>query len=146
MEKAQKELGKKNVTFTLNVEDTPGAKISAEYIKSQIENNLPGVEMKVKQMPFKQKTNLELAGDFEATYSGWVPDYPDPTAFLQIMTTGNPQNNTDWSNKEYDKLIKDANGKLLQNEDERNATLQKAEEILLNDAPVAPIYQKERRI
>lgn len=109
--KAQKELGKKNVTFTLNVEDTPGAKISAEYIKSQIENNLPGVEMKVKQMPFKQKTNLELAGDFEATYSGWVPDYPDPTAFLQIMTTGNPQNNTDWSNKEYDKLIKDANGK-----------------------------------
>lgn len=140
--KAQKELGKKNVTFTLNVEDTPGAKISAEYIKSQIENNLPGVEMKVKQMPFKQKTNLELAGDFEATYSGWVPDYPDPTAFLQTMTTGNSQNNTEWSNKEYDKLIKDANGKLLQNENERNATLQKAERILLNEAPVAPVYQK----
>lgn len=140
--KAQKELGKKNVSFTLNVEDTPSAKISAEYIKSQLEKNLPGVEMKVKQMPFKQKTNLELAGDFEATYSGWSPDYPDPTAFLQTMTTGNSQNNTDWGNKEYDKLIKDANGKLLQNKEERNTTLQQAEEILLKEAPVAPIYQK----
>ena len=44
------------------------------------------------------------------------------------MTTGNSQNNTEWSNKEYDKLIKDANGKLLQNENERNATLQKQKE------------------
>ncbi|WNF18734.1 peptide ABC transporter substrate-binding protein [Staphylococcus warneri] len=140
--KAKKELGKKKVTFTLNVQDTPVQKISAEYIKSQIEKNLPGVQMKVKQLPFKQKTNLELANNYEASYSGWVPDYPDPTAFLQTMTTGNSQNNTAWSNKEYDKLIKDANGKLLQNEDERNATLQKAERILLNEAPVAPVYQK----
>ena len=140
--KAQKDLGKKDFTFTLNVEDTPGAKISAEYIKSQIENNLPGVEMKVKQMPFKQKTNRELAGDFEATLSGWVPDYPDPMAFLEIMKTGNPQNNTDWGNKKYDQLIKDANGKLLQNPKKRNATLQEAEELLLDNAPIAPIYQK----
>ncbi|WP_432202419.1 peptide ABC transporter substrate-binding protein [Staphylococcus warneri] len=140
--KAKKELGKKKVMFTLNVQDTPVQKISAEYIKSQIEKNLPGVQMKVKQLPFKQKTNLELANNYEASYSGWVPDYPDPTAFLQTMTTGNSQNNTAWSNKEYDKLIKDANGKLLQNEDERNATLQKAERILLNEAPVAPVYQK----
>lgn len=140
--KAKKELGKKKVTFTLNVQDTPVQKISAEYIKYQIEKNLPGVQMKVKQLPFKQKTNLELANNYEASYSGWVPDYPDPTAFLQTMTTGNSQNNTAWSNKEYDKLIKDANGKLLQNEDERNATLQKAERILLNEAPVAPVYQK----
>ena len=140
--KAKKELGKKKVTFTLNVQDTPVQKISAEYIKSQIEKNLPGVQMKVKQLPFKQKTNLELANNYEASYAGWVPDYPDPTAFLQTMTTGNSQNNTEWSNKEYDKLIKDANGKLLQNENERNATLQKAERILLNEAPVAPVYQK----
>ncbi|ODB82041.1 peptide ABC transporter substrate-binding protein, partial [Staphylococcus sp. AOAB] len=58
--KAQKELGKKNVTFTLNVQDTPVQKISAEFIKSQLETNLPGVEVKVKQLPFKQKINLEF--------------------------------------------------------------------------------------
>ena len=37
----------------MNTQDTP-AKI-AEYIKSQIETNLPGVTLKIKQMPFKQK-------------------------------------------------------------------------------------------
>ncbi|MCI2954210.1 peptide ABC transporter substrate-binding protein [Staphylococcus caprae] len=140
--KAQKQLGKKKFEFTMNTEDTPAQKISAEYIKSQVEKNLPGVTLKIKQMPFKQKTTSELSGNFETSYSGWVPDYPDPTAFLQTMTKGNAQNNTDWSNKEYDQLLKDANGKLLRKTDERNAALQKAENILLNDAPVAPIYQK----
>lgn len=140
--KAKKELGKKNVTFTLNVQDTPVQKISAEFIKSQLETNLPGVEVKVKQLPFKQKINLELSNNYQASYAGWSPDYPDPMAFLEIMKTGNPQNNTDWGNKEYDQLIKDANGKLLQEPEKRNEALQQAEKILLENAPVTPIYQK----
>ena len=70
----------------MNTQDTPVSKIAAEYIKSQIESHLPGVTLKIKQMPFKQKTTLELANNYEASYSGWSPDYPDPTAFLQTMT------------------------------------------------------------
>ena len=31
----------------MNTEDTPDAKISAEYIKSQVEKNLPGVTLKL---------------------------------------------------------------------------------------------------
>ena len=38
----------------MNTKDTPG-ELFAEYIKSQIETNLPGVTLKIKQMPFKQK-------------------------------------------------------------------------------------------
>ena len=139
---AQKELGKNKFTFTMNTQDTPASKIAAEYIKSQIESHLPGVTLKIKQMPFKQKTTLELANNYEASYSGWSPDYPDPTAFLQTMTKDNAQNNTDWSNKEYDQLLKDANSKLLRKPGERNTSLQKAEYILLHEAPVAPVYQK----
>ena len=139
---AQKELGKNKFTFTMNTQDTPASKIAVEYIKSQIESHLPGVTLKIKQMPFKQKTTLELANNYEASYSGWSPDYPDPTAFLQTMTKNNAQNNTDWSNKEYDQLLKDANSKLLRKPGERNTSLQKAEYILLHEAPVAPVYQK----
>ena len=61
------------------------------------------------------------------------------------MTKDNAQNNTDWSNKEYDQLLKEAN-KLLRKPGERNTSLQKAEYILLHEAPVAPVYQKERHI
>lgn len=141
-DKAKKELGIKNLTFTMNTEDTAEKKISAEYIKAQVEKNLPGVTMKIKQLPFKQRVNQEHSETFEASLSGWGPDYPDPLTFLSIMTTGNASNNTGWGNKEYDKLIKDANGKLLQKPDERQAAMKKAEEIMLQEAPVAPIYQK----
>lgn len=141
-EKAKKDLGVKKITFTMNTEDTPDAKISAEYIKSQVESTLPGVTLKIKQLPFKQRLNQESTEAFEASLSGWGPDYPDPLTFLNIMTTGNSNNNTAWSSKEYDKLVKDANGKLLKKPEERNAAMKQAEELMLNDAPVAPIYQK----
>ncbi|MGX0571982.1 peptide ABC transporter substrate-binding protein [Staphylococcus hominis] len=141
-EKAKKELGKKEFAFTMNTQDTPASKIAAEYIKSQVESNLPGVTLKIKQMPFKQKTTLELANNYEATYSGWSPDYPDPTAFLETMTKGNAQNNTDWDNKEYNRLLKESNSSLLRETEKRNEALQRAESILLHDAPVAPVYQK----
>ncbi len=61
----------------MNTEDTPDAKISAEYIKSQVEKNLPGVTLKIKQLPFKQRVSLELSNNFEASLSGWSADYPD---------------------------------------------------------------------
>ena len=140
--KAKKALGKDKMTFTLNTEDTPSSKISAEYIKSDIEKNLPGVTVKIKQMPFKQRLNSELSMTYQMSLSGWGPDYPDPTSFLETMTKGNAQNNTDWSNQEFDAMLKEANGPLLTKEKQRINKLREAEELLLNEAPVAPIYQQ----
>ncbi|MCG3401607.1 peptide ABC transporter substrate-binding protein [Staphylococcus massiliensis] len=142
LEKAKKQLGTDKIVFSMNTEDLPSSKISAEFIKAQVEKNLPGVTLKVKQMPFKQRLTQEQNETYEASLSGWGPDYPDPLTFLNIMTTGNSNNNTGWSSKEYDQLVKDANGKLLTKPEERQAAMKKAEEIMLNDAPVAPIYQK----
>ena len=142
LEKAKKALGKKEFTFTINTEDTPDSKISVEFIKSQIETTLPGVNVKVKQLPFKQRLAAELSMNYSMSLSGWGPDYPDPLTFQETMRSGASQNNTGWSNKTYDKLLDEANGPLLLKEKERTAALQKAEEILLNDAPIAPIYQK----
>ncbi|OHS53857.1 peptide ABC transporter substrate-binding protein [Staphylococcus sp. HMSC69H07] len=141
-DKAKNELGKNQIAFSMNTEDTPDAKIAAEYIKSQVEKNLPGVTLKIKQLPFKQRVNLELTENFQASLGGWSADYPDPTAYLEIMTTGNAQNNTDWGNKKYDSLIKSAKGDLLQKTNERYQAMKQAEELLLDDASVAPIYQK----
>lgn len=141
-EKAKKALGQKEFTFTVNTEDTPGSKISAEFIKAQIEKNLPGVTIKIQQLPFKQRIAREQSENYDISISGWGPDYPDAMTFLNIMTTGNASNNTGWSNKEYDQKIKDANGPLLNDVKKRNQTLVDAEMILLNEAPIAPIYQK----
>ncbi|QLK86945.1 peptide ABC transporter substrate-binding protein [Staphylococcus sp. 17KM0847] len=141
-ETAKKELGEGTFTFRLNTEDTPSSKISAEFIKSQIEKNLPGVTIKIQQLPFKQRIAREQSENYDISLSGWGPDYPDALTFLNIMTTGNSSNNTGWSNKKYDNMLKEANGALLQKENERNEKLIEAETILLNEVPIAPIYQK----
>ena len=65
--------------------------------------------------------------NYSMSLSVWGPDYPDPMTFLDTMTTGNAQNNTNWSSKEYDNLLKKANSSLLQKPDERYAAMRQAE-------------------
>ena len=141
-QKAKKELKIEKFTFTMNTEDTPDAKISAEYIKSQVEKNLPGITLKIKQLPFKQRIALETKMNYEASLSGWGADYSDPTSYLGTMTKDNPQNNTGWNNTSFDNSYNEVNGKLLKYIDKRNETMKNMEELLVSDAPIAPIYQK----
>ncbi|MDS3992328.1 peptide ABC transporter substrate-binding protein [Staphylococcus capitis] len=141
-QKAKKELKIEKFTFTMNTEDTPDAKISAEYIKSQVEKNLPGITLKIKQLPFKQRIALETKMNYEASLSGWGADYSDPTSYLGTTTKDNPQNNTGWNNTSFDNSYNEVNGKLLKYIDKRNETMKNMEELLVSDAPIAPIYQK----
>lgn len=97
--------------------------------------------MKIKTMPGKQRISAMAQGKYEAAMAGWAPDYADPLTFLETMTSENPQNTSHWKNKEFDQLIKDANGTLLTRLEERDRALKDAEELLLNDAAIAPIYQ-----
>lgn len=77
-------------------------------------------------------------GDFWVARGGWTGDYNDPTTFLDIFRTGNPLNEGAWSNKEFDALL-DAAADPAQKA-ERNRILEKAERLLLEEAPVATFY------
>ena len=70
--------------------------------------------------------------------AGWVGDYVDPSTFLDMFTTENGNNETGWSNAEYDRLVH-----LASNTGDRAArydAYQKAEAILLDEMPIIPIY------
>ncbi|AQL56581.1 peptide ABC transporter substrate-binding protein [Abyssicoccus albus] len=140
-EKAKEELGKDEITIELLTFDQDSAKTDAEYFQSQLEQNLDGLSLKIKQQPFKQKIALEDKGQFDISFSGWGADYPDPLSFLQILTTGNNQNSSGWSNPEYDKAIESAKGDLATKPEERIKALQEAEALMLKDVPVMPLYQ-----
>jgi len=68
---------------------------------------------------------------------GWVADYPDPYSFLEAFRTGNGNNWTGWSNRDYDALLDRAN----QSADaaQRFELLRQAETLLLAEAPIAPV-------
>ena len=70
--------------------------------------------------------------------AGWIGDYVDPFSFLSTFTTGNGNNDAGYASPEYDRLIAAAHG--APTDAERLATFQQAEALLLEDAPVAPVY------
>lgn len=70
--------------------------------------------------------------------AGWLGDYLDPNTFLEIFLSDSGNNRTGWSNSEYDTLINRANSTLDTNV--RYDFFQQAEAILIDSAPIAPIY------
>ena len=69
---------------------------------------------------------------------GWIGDYNDPNTFLDLWVTDGGNNRTGWSNPEYDNLISLASKTFAK--EERFNHFQDAEEILLEELPVMPIY------
>ena len=76
--------------------------------------------------------------DYDVARSGWIGDFIDPTTFLDLMRSDDTNNETGWKNAEYDRLIQEA--KQMTDREARNKKLVEAEEIMLNEMPVIPIY------
>ena len=71
--------------------------------------------------------------------SGWQGDYPSIYNFLQpLYVTKAASNKGDYSNPEFDALITKAAG--AANADEATTAMQQAQEILLQDLPVIPLW------
>ena len=97
-----------------------------------VQTNLRNEEWKVYLTSRKQK-------QFQVVRSGWIGDYNDAYSFLSLFKSDVGEMNTAaYHNMEYDKLIHNA-------ENEADATkrrdyLQQAEQVLLNDMPIIPVY------
>lgn len=76
---------------------------------------------------------------FQVADASWVADYNDPTSFLDLQRSFyGPQNYGDYANPEYDRLMA-----LADNEPDvakRAAYMARAEHLMLEDAPIAPVY------
>lgn len=139
-DKAKKELDFDTVTIELLTYEGEFDKKLAEFIQAELKDNLDGLDLKIKQVPLKQKIDLESKNDFNMSFNGWVADFPDPLTFLEIYTSeGMYAQRSKYSNKEFDKLIEEA--KVSLNQEESFAKFAEAEKLLLKDLPFAPIYQ-----
>lgn len=50
--------------------------------------------------------NTRKNGDYQVARNGWLGDYNDPISFLDMWITGGGNNDAQWSNAEFDSLIK----------------------------------------
>jgi oligopeptide transport system substrate-binding protein len=99
-----------------------------------------GIHISIVQLEQKTLFQNQHERNYSLAYSGWLADYPDPQTFLGTMVTDGGNNWAGWSNKEFDKLIDQA-GNTADNT-QRLELFQKAEAILLSEAPLIPLYHK----
>ncbi|MDF2801286.1 MAG: Oligopeptide transport system substrate-binding protein [Anaerocolumna sp.] len=140
---AKSELGISEFKYTMIVEDTESAMNVAQFIQSEIQTTLPGITIEIQTMPKKNRVERMQQGDFELGLTRWGPDYADPMTYLDMWTTGSPNNYGFWSNAEYDSIIDSAKkGDLALDVTARWEALKKAETIVMDDAVIFPVYQK----
>jgi oligopeptide transport system substrate-binding protein len=97
-----------------------------------------GIEVELVNQDWKVYLNREMIGDFQISRAGWIGDYEDPNTFLDLMRPNRGNNKTGWENMEYDALVEKAN--TINNQAERYKLLYQAEEILIKNMPVIPLY------
>ncbi|SDZ25428.1 peptide ABC transporter substrate-binding protein [Bacillus sp. 166amftsu] len=139
---AKKELGTDKVELELLNFDNEDSKKIGEFLKGEIEKNLPGVTIKIKQQPFAQKNKLEDAQQYDVSLGIWGPDYPDPVSYLDMFVTGGTQNKTGYSNPKYDELILKAKTDTKDLQARWDNLLQVEKMLVKEDAVIAPVYQK----
>ncbi|GAA0086355.1 peptide ABC transporter substrate-binding protein [Clostridium sp. CTA-7] len=97
-----------------------------------------GVKAELTNQEWKVLLNTRQQGGYQIARHGWNGDYVDPMTFLDMWETGGGNNDTGFSNAEYDKLLADARKETDANR--RWEIMRKAEDILMDEAPIIPLY------
>ena len=110
----------------------------ATFLQEQWRQNLGIENIAVNSMQTKQVSANRQSGDYCMSLGGWSPDYNDAINFLDLWVTDGGNNDSFWSNEEYDNLIAQATAEA--DEEVRQQYLFDAEEILAAEMPVIPLY------
>lgn len=109
----------------------------AQAVQQQWEKQL-GIKVTLEQCEgiaiFDKWTHL----NYDIALGSWLADFKDPINFLEVFKTKDtPTNNTGWGDSVYESLLERS---FLETHGTRNDTLTEAERLLIEEAPVIPIY------
>lgn len=139
--KAFEELGITSLNLELLFEDSEESKKVAEYLQTDIQEDIEGLTITLKSQPKKARLQLQQDDEFQLALHRWGPDYPDPMTYLDLYLEGASGNYDRYSDPTYEEMINLAAGGTQTPEDRWN-TMKEAEKYLLKDGlgPV-PVYQ-----
>jgi oligopeptide transport system substrate-binding protein len=131
---------KRNITLFYN--DAPGHKEIAVAVQAMWKEL--GIDATVKAQEFAQY--LEFLGPppnnaVDMYRLGWIADYGDPMNFLELWTSKSGNNNSNFANPAYDRLIEQARNTA---DDQARYELYRQAEAMLTgpegELPISPIY------
>jgi len=137
--------GLEDLTYTYRQRDVE--KKVAEQIQAQLKENL-GLNIKVQGIEWKIMLEARQAHTYDMFYGSWGHDYPDPQNWLYALFDSRQidvGNDPAYSNKQFDTLVEQANVLADPKKiDERMNLYHQAEEIMLKEAPIVPLYHATR--
>lgn len=111
------------------------------YIQKQLEQI--GLKVKLETVPPQFQRELMSKGQAVFFRASWIADYPDAESYLSLFYSGNPAppNYTQFKNDRYDSLYQTA---LNTNADDaRIALYQEMDRLIIEEAPIIPLYYDE---
>jgi oligopeptide transport system substrate-binding protein len=130
----------KNVNLVFN--NAPGHKEIAIAVQAQWKELGLNVTLKQQDWPqFLQFLGPPPNPSVSVYRSGWIADFPDDINFLSVFECGSGNNSTNWCNKGYTSILKQATAQ--PDAAKRYDLYRQAEQMLTGvngDMPIAPIY------
>jgi oligopeptide transport system substrate-binding protein len=98
-----------------------------------------GINVEIQNQEWQVYLNSQNLMDYDVVRRGWIGDYVDPYNFLDLFITDGGNNRTGFSNARYDEIILREAPAALDRET-RYALYREAEELLMAEMPVIPLY------
>jgi oligopeptide transport system substrate-binding protein len=142
LQKGLEELGLKDASelpeMTLSINTDEAHLKIAQAIQDMWKKNL-GINVKIENQEWKVYIDKLHSGDYQIGRMGWLGDFNDPINFLELYKDKYGGNNdTFWENAEFKKLLDESSKEA--DPEKRLQLLKDAEEIFIDEMPVAPIY------
>lgn len=128
------------ITLTLLCTDSDDSKKIAQAIQNMIESNNNFIKIDIVSLPEKNALERKANKDFDLFLTRQGPDFQDPTTFLNKYKSDSFDNSAGYSSVIFDDLMKKAQSE-VNNNDDRYETLAQAENFLISDIGVIPLYQ-----
>ncbi|HKE13676.1 MAG TPA: peptide ABC transporter substrate-binding protein [Kofleriaceae bacterium] len=142
---ARREMGARFPTrFTIKFNSGfDGHKLIAEWLQDVWQRTF-GLEVEIEAQEFKTFLKDTGNGQYDVARSGWAGSFADPEAeFLPIFKCRSPENRPGFCSAEYDALM--ARAGAARGRKERLAFARQAEQILLDQAAIIPLYVETQR-
>ena len=121
------------ITYNVSEQHKP----IAEAIQQMWKNNL-NINAELYNLSWPAYLAARRAKDFDVARASWIGDFAEPETFLEMFSSDSGLNHSSWKNPDFDNLLKSAENAITKQH--RLSTLRQAEELMLENAPVMPIY------
>jgi oligopeptide transport system substrate-binding protein len=116
----------------------------AEFIQAQLKQNL-GINVVLDSMEAKAYQAAYKDKDYELAFGGWGADYPDPQNWMASLFGCKASNNKyNYCDEQFDQAS--AKGDTGTDLNQRLQAYAQAQQILIQDLPVAPLFYRGRMV